>query len=142
MDSVTELAAAITAASSPDWSVRAQAARQLARQAQRPEIAKLLLTLLLDTQDTAVTDATCHALLDREDIHSARLIAQAVATADNEHLDHLHSAVTDRHLHVSANGTSTPLKELCCELSRDPNPTIRGGAEQLTDWIRPWDPAR
>jgi hypothetical protein len=80
-DADSGLLATITAASSPRWSDRAMTGHDLARQAERHDIAELLLRLLLDEHDTAVTDATSHALLQRDDAHGVRLIAEAVAAA-------------------------------------------------------------
>lgn len=84
-----DLAVLLDAASSPDWAIRAEAGRQLAARAERPDAAAALHRLLLDAHDTAVTDAVAQALLERDDAHGTRLLAQAAAVADEEQLDHL-----------------------------------------------------
>lgn len=128
----------LVAASSPDWAVRARAARQLAARADHPDIAKLLLRLLLDREDTAVTDAAGQALLERNDLDGLRPIAHAVATAgDPEYLDHLHAAVTQ---HLLPAGPVTKFHTLCSELACDPDPTIKRGALCLLAWAQPWAP--
>jgi hypothetical protein len=50
------LAEAMTGASSADWSARAQAAWQMAPAADQDDVARLLLSLLLDAHDTVATD--------------------------------------------------------------------------------------
>src|SRR5262249_7835843 len=121
-----------------DWSARAEAAQELARAAHRPDIAEILLTLLLDQHDTAVTDATCHALLNRGDIHGVRLIARAIPAADPEQHDHIYG-VLGRDLLPS--GPVVRFNQLCAEVSRDPDPTASSGAETLITWTGHWESA-
>ncbi|HZN70291.1 MAG TPA: hypothetical protein VFC00_01195 [Micromonosporaceae bacterium] len=60
---------------------RAQAGTDLARWADHPLAATQLLRLVLDPADTGVTS---HALLRRNDLPGVRLLAAAVADADDE----------------------------------------------------------
>ncbi|MFR9777712.1 hypothetical protein ACL02O_16850 [Micromonospora sp. MS34] len=131
------LLATITAASSPRWSDRATAGHDLARRAERDDIAELLLRLLLDEHDTAVTDATSHALLQRDDTHGVQLIAQAVAAANDEQLDHLYTALGQ---HLLPHGPVAHFIDLCTELTQRPNPAVRTGALQFLTWIKSWAP--
>lgn len=125
----------ITATSSPDWAVRSRAGQDLTGWAERRDVAELLLRLLLDEYDTAVTDSTGQALLNRNDIHGVRLIAKAITTADDEYLDHLHATVAN---HLTPTGPVTQFLGLCAELAQDPDLTIRTGAAQLHTWAAPW----
>lgn len=135
----SQLAAALAAATSPEWTARVQSAQQLAAAAGQPGIAQALLTLLLDAHDTAVTDATCHALLNSGDIHAIRLIAQAVAIADDEHLDHLYGILAEDLL---PDGSVHQLKDRCHELAHDPDPAVRNGTRQLIAWTDEWNTGR
>jgi hypothetical protein len=127
-----EVVAAMTAAASPDWHVRVQAARHLAAAAEQHEVAQVLLSLLLDADDTAVTDATCQVLLDRGDIHAVRRIAQAAAAADDEQLDHLYGTVRQDRQPASS---ARQFRSLCRDLGQDRGRSIREGARQLITWI-------
>lgn len=131
MDADSELAAAINAASSPDWATRADAGRQLAGRAERSDIVEALRVLLLDPHDTAATDATSQALLQRDDVHGVRLIAQAVASADAQQHDHLYWTIAD----PSSRGAR--FLDLCSELAHDDDPATRAGAALIVAWIAP-----
>jgi hypothetical protein len=133
-----QIIGAMTAAASPDWAARAQAAHELTPAADHPAVAQALLALLLDAHDTAVTDATCHALLARGDTHAIRLIAQAIATAGDEHLDHLYGALAQD---LQPDGPIQRFKNTCRELARDPDPAIREGIEELITWTEQWNAA-
>ncbi|MFI7600971.1 hypothetical protein [Actinoplanes sp. NPDC049681] len=137
MQSPTDLAATIAAASSPDWTARARAGQELALHADRRDGADLLLALLLDALDTAVTDATARAVLEHGDVDGLRLFARAVAAGDDEHLDHLHAAVTG-HVHTAARPAT--FSRSVAALVRDPDPAVRAGAEELAKWINPLTP--
>ncbi|MDG4827266.1 hypothetical protein O7635_35930 [Asanoa sp. WMMD1127] len=134
----------IAAATSPDWSARADAGRHLAAWADQDDIAVILQGLLMDRGDTAVVEATCLALLRRNDIDGARLVARATATADDllavglDHLDHLHDAVTT---YLIPDGPADQLLALCDALAPDPDPATATGATRLADWARPSSPA-
>ena len=131
MENDSELAAAINAASSSDWATRADAGRQLAARAERSDVAEVLRGLLLDVQDTAVTDATSRALVQRDDVHGARLIAQAVADADAEQHDHLYWTIAD------PSNRGARFFDLCLALTGDDDPGTRAGAELIVTWIQP-----
>ncbi|MGW3892509.1 hypothetical protein ACWD69_27835 [Micromonospora chokoriensis] len=79
-----ELGTAIRNADSPAWSVRAAAGRHLARSRGIDEVADTLHRLLLDPQDTAVTQETAMALLERKDATGLRLVLLARSYAADE----------------------------------------------------------
>ncbi|MEU8517816.1 hypothetical protein AB0C76_40560 [Kitasatospora sp. NPDC048722] len=87
------LNAALRASTSPSWSDRANAGRQLAAHADVPEVAEVLLRLLQDGHDTAVTQETAEALLRRRDLRGLRLVLVAFAGADVDTVDHLGDAI-------------------------------------------------
>ncbi|PMR61286.1 hypothetical protein C1A38_10090 [Verrucosispora sp. ts21] len=137
---------AITAANSPDWSTRAAAGQQLAAWADQDDIADILQRLLLDRGNTAVVEATCLALLRRNDIHGTRLVARATTTAHDlltiglDHLDHLHDAVVNYLLPDwlgQVTGTVDAFLILCDALAQHPDSTTATGARELASWARP-----
>jgi hypothetical protein len=132
-------AESIAAADSSDWSARVAAGQQLAAWADRDDIAYILRQLLLDRRDTAVVEATCQALLRRNDIHGARLVAEAVTKAHDlvrlglDHVDHLHDAVIN---YVFSDASVDELLADCEALTHDPDPTTATGAAHLANWVR------
>ncbi|WP_326570234.1 hypothetical protein OIE69_02275 [Actinacidiphila glaucinigra] len=71
------LTTAVRDADSPDWSVRAAAGRRLAASDKVDEMADVIHRLLLDAQDTAVTQETAVALLARRDSIGLRRVLLA-----------------------------------------------------------------
>jgi hypothetical protein len=127
---------AIAAASSADWAERARAGEQLARWAHLDEVIPVLRVLLLDPADTAVTDATCAALLQRDDSHGIRVIAHSVATSpDAEYLDHIKGQVITYFL---ADGPIHLFLAICTGLVADQDQAVAAGARKLLHWSRPW----
>jgi hypothetical protein len=133
----------IAAANSPDWSTRAGAGQHLAAWADQDDIADILHRLLQDRDDTAVVEATCLALLRRNDLHGARLVARAITTADGlvsaglDHLDHLHDSVIN---YLAPDGPADELLALCDTLASESDPHTADGAATLAKWARPWLP--
>jgi hypothetical protein len=130
--------AALAAASSPDWATRARAGHELARWADDPRTADALIQLLLDQHDTVVTDETSRALLERQDTHGLRLVAHAVALADEQALDHLWDTVEE---HALIDTSATAFIALCRQLRQDPEPAVRAGTRALLDRIHPDNPS-
>ncbi|MFG3044543.1 hypothetical protein ACGFZR_06390 [Streptomyces sp. NPDC048241] len=79
-----ELCAAIAAAESPAWSVRAAAGLRLAAADRIESVARVLGGLLLDAEDTGVTSDTAAALLARRDLAGLRIVLAARAVASDE----------------------------------------------------------
>lgn len=81
-------------AESPSWRDRCRAGRELVARIGEPPVDEVILRLVLDSQDTAVTTATADALLDRGDVSSWQIFARAWTLAstnltDTDHIDHL-----------------------------------------------------
>jgi hypothetical protein len=76
-----ELTVAIADADSPSWSARAAAGRRLAASADLTGVSYVLHRLLLDAQDTGVTQETAEALLARGDTLGLRTVLVALSCA-------------------------------------------------------------
>ena len=76
------LTAALRDSESESWSRRAAAGRQLAAWAEREEVGPILERLLLDAHDTAVTQETAQALLERRDLVGLRAVLAALSRAE------------------------------------------------------------
>jgi hypothetical protein len=118
---------------SGDWEDRASAGEQLAAFAGEPAVDDLLGRLLLDPADTAVTLATALALLARPDPIGLRLVARALALADDDHGDSLGDALTMR-----SPDERVVLSERFRALHQDTDADVRAGAKEVSDW--PWNP--
>ncbi|MBV6699160.1 hypothetical protein [Kitasatospora aureofaciens] len=130
-----ELNAAIRASDSPSWSVRAAAGRHLAAYAHLPAATDVLRRLLLDGQDTAVTQETAEALLERRDTCGLRLVLAAFADADHDSSDHLNDAIICSCL--QSDEDRAHLQLLCSHLTSDPDETVRAEAAGLLLELRP-----
>ncbi|MGA5098543.1 hypothetical protein ACPCAC_14455 [Streptomyces lavendulocolor] len=124
---------ALRDACSASWSVRADAGRRLAGMAQDAEVAAVLLRLLLDGQDTWVTQETAEALLERGDETGLRLVLAALTTADDDTGDHLHAAVND--VCCQSDEGLERLGTLLAALTGDADPLI---GEEAGDMLRGW----
>ena len=97
-----DLGSAFQDAESESWSVRAAAGRALADHAEVDDAARILHLLLLDGRDTAVTQETAEALLQRGDVLGLRLVLKALAVAadpnvpdwDASTMDEIDAAIT------------------------------------------------
>ncbi|MFF4522611.1 HEAT repeat domain-containing protein [Streptomyces bluensis] len=125
------LEAALSEALSPSWEQRVRAGRDLASFADVPEAAEVLVGLLLDVEDTAVTRWTAEALARVGTVAAIRLIALAVAEADDNQANWLQTGVHDAL--VGPDGVPD-LAAACGELARDPEEAVRRGAAELSAW--------
>src|SRR4051794_31917034 len=125
------LEAALAEASSPSWRQRARAGRDLALFADVPEAAEALVGLLLDVEDTAVTRQTAEALARVGTVPAVRLIALAVAEADDNQADWLQTGVHDAL--VGPDGVPD-VAAACAKLSRDQEEAVRRGAADMSAW--------
>ncbi|MEV5428184.1 HEAT repeat domain-containing protein [Streptomyces sp. NPDC052701] len=125
------LAAALAEASSPSWSQRVRAGRDLASFADVPEAAEALVRLLLDVEDTAVTRQTAEALARVGTVAAVRLLALAVAAADDGQADWLRTGVHDAL--VGPDG-APDVAAVCGQLARDPEEAVRRGAVEISAW--------
>ncbi|MEW2507309.1 hypothetical protein AB0878_43310 [Amycolatopsis sp. NPDC047767] len=124
------VAALIRLAGSPDYRDRADAGRSLAAFAEIPEASGPLLGLVLDAGDTFVTLATAEALLRRQDSAGLAVVATALAAADPDRADWIHTAVLDV-FGVFSHDRDAAVRE-CEALARNPDDQMRCGADQLT----------
>ncbi|MFE4828260.1 hypothetical protein [Streptomyces sp. NPDC056672] len=125
------LEAALAGASSPSWSQRVRAGHDLASFADVPEAAEALVRLLLDVGDTAVTRQTAEALVRVGTVAAVRLIALAVAEADDHRADWIQTGVQDAL--VRADGLPD-VAAVCGQLAQDPEATVRRGAAEISVW--------
>ncbi|MFD5586539.1 hypothetical protein [Streptomyces sp. NPDC127063] len=123
---------ALAEASSASWARRARAGRELAPYADVPQAAPVLLRLLLDAEDTAVTRQTAQALAAVGTVAAVRLLALAVADADGNQADWLQTGVQDALIDAGGPG---PLAAACGLLAQDPGDAVRGGVARISAWI-------
>ncbi|MFI6530703.1 hypothetical protein [Streptomyces uncialis] len=126
------LEAALAEASSPSWPRRARAGRDLASFADVPEAAEVLVRLLLDAGDTAVTRQTAEALARAGSVAAVRLIALAVAEADGSQADWLQTGVQDALM--GPDGVPDVVAAACRKLARDHEEAVRRGAAEISAW--------
>lgn len=96
MDSDLRRAAVVTLGElgrGDDWRDRADAGHSLAQFAEMPEAVELLLGLVLDRGDTFVTRRTAEGLLRRKDRIGLTIVASALAVANDNHADYIHTAI-------------------------------------------------
>ncbi|MEE1782215.1 hypothetical protein PUR71_04630 [Streptomyces sp. SP17BM10] len=131
------LNAALRASTSPIWSDRADAGRQLAAHADVPAVAEVLRRLLQDGHDTAVTQKTAEALLERRDLQGLRLVLGAFAGADFDTTDHLGDAILN--VCRQSDEDQEHFEGLATDLASDaePDETARAQARLL---LREWNP--
>ncbi|WP_327257584.1 hypothetical protein [Streptomyces sp. NBC_01244] len=125
------LESALAEASSPSWTRRARAGRDLASFADVPEAAEVLVRLLLDAEDTAVTRRTAEALARTGTTAAVRLIALAVVEADDNRADWLQTGVHDAR--VGPDGVPD-VAEACAKLAQDQEEPVRRGAAEISAW--------
>ncbi|MEV5576380.1 hypothetical protein AB0L06_40655 [Spirillospora sp. NPDC052269] len=131
-DEMSGLQAALNEALSPSWSQRARAGRDLASFADVPVAAEALVGLLLDVADTAVTRQTAEALARMGTMAAVRLVALALAGADDSHGDWIQTGVLD----ALAGPEGVPdVAAVCRQLARDPDAAVRRGAVEILEWV-------
>ncbi len=118
---------------------RADAGSALAALADAPEAFGLLLDLVLDPQDTFVTRVTAEALLRRKDRSGLTIVASALAVADPNHSDWIHTAVNDV-FGVFSSDRDHAIR-VCEEILQDSDDRLARGAEQLRGILVEIDPA-
>ncbi|MFF9340734.1 MULTISPECIES: hypothetical protein [unclassified Streptomyces] len=123
------------AADSPSWAVRAAAGRRLAASADMPGVEGVLRRLLLDEWDTAVTQETAEALLERRDAIGLRLVLGALAVADDDTADELDAALAC--VFQPSGDAAAQLELLCGELASDLDAGVRREAATILLRLRP-----
>ncbi len=132
-----ELSSAVQNARSASWPVRAAAGRRLAGSAEDAGVAEVLLRLLLDGQDTAVTRETAEALLERGDVCGLRMVLAALSSADDGTGDYLDGAIND--VCCQSEEGLAQLKELSSVLVSDADASISNEASRI---LRVWGTRR
>ncbi|MFE2059994.1 hypothetical protein [Streptomyces sp. NPDC059446] len=123
---------------SDDWRDRADARHSLAGFADMQEAVEPLLGLVLDPGDTFVTRRTAEGLLRRRDKAGLTNIASALAVANDNHADWIHTAVLDVFSIFSADLDEA--LRLCEELSGDADSRLAAGARRLHQSLAEIDP--
>ncbi|MFE4874092.1 hypothetical protein [Streptomyces sp. NPDC056682] len=132
-----ELSTAIRNAGSPDWSVRAAAGRQLATSDRIDEVADIIHRLLLDEQNTGVTQDTAVALLARKDTAGLRCVLLAASYAvETWTADEIYAALSGDPEWMTTNGADRLIKQLH-ELAADDDVGVRGEAQEILAGLRP-----
>lgn len=97
-----------------------------------------LLELLLDPGDTFVTRVTAEAVLRRKDRIGLTIVASALAVADSNHSDWIHTALHDV-FSISSEDRDNAM-QLCEEMSGDPDDRVARGARQMHGTLAEIDP--
>lgn len=92
---LTAVSALIDLARSPDPRDRADAGRCLSSFADLPQARTPLVDLVLDARNTVVTRETAVGLLRRKDSAGLDVMSEALASADDQQLQRLSSAVNE-----------------------------------------------
>lgn len=85
----------------------------------------------MDVEDTAVTRQTAEALARVATVAAVRLIALAVAEADDNRADWLRTGVHDAFVRP---GGVPGVAAACRKLVRDPEGAVRRGAADISVW--------
>ncbi|MFE1348322.1 hypothetical protein [Streptomyces sp. NPDC058757] len=123
---------------SDDWHDRADAGHSLAGFAETQEAVGPLLELVLDPGDTYVTLRTAEGLLRRKDRAGLAIVASALAVADDNHADWIHTAVVNA-FGIFAEDLDEALR-LCEEMSDDADDRVARGARRLRASLAGIDP--
>lgn len=133
--SVTALS---TLGRSRDYRDRADAGSGLAAFAEIQSAVGPLLELVLDPDDTFVTRTTAQALLSRKDRAGVAIVAFALAFADANHADWIHTAIVDV-FSISASDRDDAA-QLAEDLVKDSDSRVSQGARQLLDTLTELNP--
>ncbi|MDY0812670.1 hypothetical protein [Kitasatospora purpeofusca] len=132
-----ELSTAIRNADSPAWSVRAAAGRQLAVSDRLEEATDVIHRLLLDVQDTGVTQETAVALLEREDTIGLRRVLLARSCASETWTaEEIQAALDCDPDWMTTEGADRLIKQYR-ELATDQDVGVRDEAQRLLARLRP-----
>ncbi|MGW4650410.1 hypothetical protein [Kitasatospora sp. NPDC004289] len=123
---------------SHDYRDRADAGRALAGFAEMREACGPLLALVLDPGDTFVTRVTAEAVLRRKDRIGLAVVASALAVADSNQSDWIHTAILDVFSTFSEDRDNA--MRLCEEMFRDADDRVVLGARQLNEILAEIDP--
>ncbi|MEU1596500.1 hypothetical protein ABZ468_27495 [Streptomyces sp. NPDC005708] len=126
------LMTALRDAESESWSRRAAAGRQLAASAGHEGVVPFLERLLLDPRDTAITQETAEALLQRRDLVGLRTVLAALARAEEwRTADQLDGEVYNHQSWMIADGRRGQFVEQLEALASDEDAGVRAEALRL-----------
>lgn len=91
----------------------------------------MLVGLLLDVEDTAVTRQTAKALARVGTVAAVRLIALAVVEADGNQADWMQTGVHDG---LMGSDGGPDVAAACVKLARDRDEAVRRGASEISAW--------
>lgn len=123
---------------SHDYRDRADAGHGLAGFAEMQEAVGPLLELVLDPDDTFVTRRTVEALLRRKDRVGLTIVASALAVANSNHSDWIHTAIVDV-FSIFSDDRDNAIR-LCEEMARETDDRVALGARQLHEILAEIDP--
>ncbi|WP_199813765.1 hypothetical protein [Streptomyces sp. NRRL F-2747] len=103
-----------------------------------PEAFGVLLDLVLDPRDTFVTRLTTEALLRRKDRVGLAIVASALAVANPNHSDWIHTATFDV-FSVSSEDRDNAMR-MCEEMLQAADERVAQGARQLLVVLAEIDP--
>ena len=103
-----------------------------------PEAVEPLLGLVLDPGDTFVTLRTAEGLLRRKDRAGLTIVASALAVANDNHADWIHTAIVDVFSIFSVDLDEA--LRLCEEMSDDTDERVAQGARRLRRSLAGIDP--
>lgn len=126
------MTAALRDSESESWSRRAAAGRQLAAWAEREEVGPILARLLLDAHDTAVTQETAQALLERRDLVGLRTVLAALSRAEWWTADQLDGEVFGYQSWMIADDRTDELVDQLVRLAADQDKGVRDEALRLS----------
>jgi hypothetical protein len=126
------VAALLRLADSSDVQDRIDAGRCLAVFADRSEARPRMLSLVLDADNTAVTAETAEALLRRHDEIGVRIMAEALADADDDHLNWIDAAARWVFLFQADHDAAV---RTCRALLDDPDVRLRPGGGLLLELL-------
>ncbi|CAM4486497.1 HEAT repeat domain-containing protein [Nocardia ninae] len=103
-----------------------------------PDAKAVLISLVLDADNTFVTAVTAEALLRRKDVVGLGVVAASFADADGSQSEWIGTALNDVY-GVFADERDVAVR-ICSTLSRDPDAQIRRGAIDLIGLLERIDP--
>jgi HEAT repeat protein len=120
----------LEAATSPEWQQRPDAAYALA-EFRDLRAQSALLALLHDQADTAPMEAAARALVARRDTYGTDLLCRAIATGDDDTVDHLLFFIAVANTHVEY-----VMNELAEAALKSEDRVIREGASELLSYFK------
>ncbi len=113
------------AANSADFRERAIAGEHLVMYADDASAAQLLLRLLLDAENTFVTEKTSQALIARGDLAALRVYAQGYLNAESDSIEFFENP----------GRLSRAQRKMLIQLTMDDEAEVAAGAREIVAWL-------